>query len=120
MATKIVKGRRFWAVGFKGWVELRAHPTPPKAIRSVLEYEKMGRGQPVFDEHGYYHFEPTGPYKREIRTTVYDGGQVIRTVSTNKFYRLTKKHVGCGMMVEVTPAMAAAVKASKGYGYDRR
>lgn len=112
---------RFWAVGFKGWVELRSHPTAPKAIRSVMEMEVDAPYNLTWNSVTamYEHSKPT-KRKREVKTVAYDGGRVLRVMTPNKFYRLTGQMVPANAMVEVTAEGAAKVKASKGYGYDRQ
>lgn len=115
---------RYWAVGFKGWVEVRSHPNPPEAVKSILETEVEHR---TIDYDSYYRALDRGERNvtpkvtitkkiKEFPCTFYDGGKVIKTLTANKFYRATGISVGNGHMVELNDTSVAAVKKTRGYG----
>lgn len=106
---------KYYAIGFKGWVELRQSLTKPKAVKSILETEVEQTTYIISDSWPYS--EPKKVMKmKEFTSTFYDGGKVLRTISYSKFRKLTGLSVGAGIMIPISKVEADEVLKSRGYG----
>lgn len=93
---------RFWAVGLKGWVQIRSGNKPPRPITSssLIPLEQQQGG--YFD---YWSQRWEGGFKVKsvfkLEQVVFEGGRVIYTLPTRRFNRLTKLRVKKDEVVEV-------------------
>jgi len=93
-----------YAIGMKGWIELREAPVPPKA--------KTTKSSKIIIKTVKKRDWDTGKTKiQHIRTrinfvaTIFEGGKVITTVTPTHFYNVTS--------ISLHPKMVTALKAEQ-------
>lgn len=107
MAPKL----KLWAVGIKGWVEIRESTTQPKVkVDSIITKTK----QMVLDRYDEGGWPPRYKYiykEAKLSQYVASGGKLIGTISTQKLALLAKIKVGPGGTVEILPPYDQKVRA---------
>lgn len=96
--------KRFWAVGLKGWVQIRSAAKPPRAVPSAFTYEVERM------EGGYWDFYDRQLHgghlvKRQVKCeqVVHEGGTILYTLPTRTFNRLSKVRVKKGEVLALSP-----------------
>lgn len=106
--------RRIFAIAInKGWIELQAAKSPPKA--NVTEVVRMVKRKEYKWSERYITYEMKEidvPFK--LIQTVYTGGKVVGQVTTRSFKRLTKIGLGAGGCFELSADLIELMK-EKGY-----
>ena len=99
-----------YAIGMKGWVELREAATPPKehttkatVVNKTKDYWSGGRYGESWNRYDILN------RKISIVTTVYSGGRVIKSVKARWFANRTKIHIRNGGILELNPELQAKV-----------
>lgn len=101
-----------WAVGMKGWVEIRSAPSPPrKKVSETIKKIQYRDTRPVFyprAQDGWGEYRSSNKLvRRDLKLTVttFSGGRVCATLKADTFARHTKVRVGSGGLIELTPDM---------------
>jgi hypothetical protein len=119
--------KQLYAVGMKGWVEIRSATKPPKLrVSEVAKSVKIKRWvyKPGFyDSQNRYHPASTKeklfPKKFKLVSKQFEGGRRVGIVKTAKFGKLLCVVVRYGGMIELTAEMidklemARVLKGSK-------
>lgn len=101
---------KWWAVGMKGWVELRTHPTEPKVVQSeakmVLNLSDQLQWGWVGDQ--FRMLDPIPGRKQPIRLCVTNlrGGKVRGIVKVRRFRRVVGFSVGNNKVAEISEQIA--------------
>lgn len=112
--------KRYFAIGLKGWVQIRVAVKPPVAETSEatktiqVKTLKYHPGEVDFEKHIYKQgwYEPIIKSKDvTMRVTIFEGGKVLQTIKTAKFSRLLKVTVHEDAMMELLPEQVSALKA---------
>ena len=109
--------KRFFAVGFKNWIEIRSSNKPPIKHKSASVREV-----PVGDPRSRYYNERTGKIsfrkyinkEYKISCVHYIGGKVIGTLKANSFIGIVGFGVLMNDMIELTDAQVKQIAAKKG------
>lgn len=112
--------KRYFAIGLKGWVQIRVALKPPVAVSSEATRTIMTKtlkyipGEVNFEKHIYKpakYEEITKPKDVVMRVTVFEGGKVLQTIKATKFTRLLKITLHEDAMIELLPEQALTLKA---------
>ena len=107
-----VRGEGIWAVIFRGAVELRSGKRAPNPVKTEFEKDselrvprykmnaKTGRVTTKWE---------TIPNKIHVINTIHTGGKVLGTLTTDKFYRVTKITGHPGDVIKLTKIQATKV-----------
>lgn len=110
MKMKIKTGlTKYFAVGLKGWVEIRRHHLPLKELKS----EAKVKIKETFYDYNPYSYQEVRRKRDKIITlkqSVWQGGKIIRTLKTSQFRYLSGMQVGNGKCVPITAAVALRKK----------
>lgn len=91
---------RYFAVGLKGWVEIRQHTQPLKELKSEA---KIKIKETYYDYRDWYNGEPKQRDKIvTLKQTVWQGGKILRTLKTSQFKYRAGFQVGKDKCVEIT------------------
>lgn len=95
--TTGTKPPKFWAVGMKGWVEIRSSPTSLRLHQSRATLKVKAPGGPIYDFWGY----PIGdslpqPKTYTITCKVWLGGAIVGRVKASMFRNRAGFTVGNG------------------------
>lgn len=96
--------KQFYAIGLKGWVQIRVGLKPPHAIKTSFSL-------PIETVRGgfYSHFAQAhiGGVKEQkmlqLDQVVHEGGRVLYTLPTRRFNRLTSVRVKVGEVAALPP-----------------
>lgn len=103
---------RIWAVGFKVWVELREHPTPPVVKRSsISKSTPTKRKTPVYDAGGWHtgYNEEEVMLAQKIVQLQFVGGSVVATLRRDTFIMRTGIGLKEGEVREVPIELAQPI-----------
>ena len=93
---------RYFAVGLKGWVEIRQHTQPLKELKSEAKV-RVKRSIPNWD---WYSPDYGKAIEREeiltLKQVVWQGGKILRTIKTSQFKYRAGFQVGKDKCVELT------------------
>ena len=109
--------KRHFAVGLKGWVQIRVAAKTPKLITSqasVTVSEK--RATWVADGKGLYsgrYVVEKIPKKLVLESKVYEGGRTVATVQQSTFNKRLKVRIREGTLLELSPEQVAQLKLEK-------
>lgn len=108
--------KKYFAVGLKGWVQVRQAAKPPKlttskAVADIVEtdmvWEPAKNGRP----DGWY-LRKT-PKKLVLKSDLYVGGRTLATVSQKTFRKKLKLIIGEGKLLELTQEQAKTIISKK-------
>lgn len=109
---KPMKQRRVYALGMKGWVELREADVAPKLHASEINQPAVK--QKVYKQ-GYWTNGPNGldeytparfiyvSKRMKIKNIIFTGGKPLNSLKTRRFAALTKISIRAGGIVELSP-----------------
>ena len=121
MPTKTTK-KRYFAVGLIGWVQIRSANLPPvplttESFTMVKESKRKyipghvdGEPPNAIYVYGQYVDLPVVDKKLKMKSTIYQGGKVLRTMKTAVFSRLLGVSVKDGSMIELMPEQVKLLK----------
>lgn len=102
--------KRFFAVGLKGWVQIRVATKPPKAVTSstvVDVQERKVEWIPGYMKDNHWIASKPKvtfvPRQMTLKDTIYEGGKTIKTMKSTRFAALLKVGVREGGMTELMP-----------------
>lgn len=99
---------KLYAIGLKGWVEIRKAKTPPRARISSFKIKGEERKFLTWAEWG----GAGDPWKMVPKTTTvkvtnFVGGRVLKAVSKRRFAALIGISPKVGEMIEIPPELAS-------------
>lgn len=107
---------RFFAIGFKGWTEIRKSKVPPKPHESsVTTTVNINRSRFEWDQRmyggagGYRHRNVSKPKEVVLTSTTYAGGRVVKTLKSTRFTKISNLVVKPGGIAELTPEIVEKV-----------
>lgn len=89
---------RLWALGWKGWVEVRKARVAPKARPSQVE---VSLADPPIYAYNYY----SAPRKITLKQLCFSGGKFLISFPKRRFYNLFRLSVPIGGVIEVPPPL---------------
>ena len=108
--------KHIYAIGWKGWVELRQADKPPKAI--TTRASKMIKERKIdYNAWDYYGSPKWKTVDSEVKiiNVFFEGGKTLNTLSADSFCRVAKTSPPrYRQMITLTPAAAKRLK-EKGY-----
>lgn len=126
-----MSNQRYFAVGMKGWVEIRNGPKVP--VLKISEVTRKGARLvevPVYFEffdsydnryHRYVDHYTNVKRDLNLKLKSWSGGRYFGIYKTRKFKQLSGLWVGSGKMVELTgPALINQLLEDRGKRYGRR
>lgn len=116
------KSKQVYAIGMKGWVEIREAIKRPKAVISEVEtegkdYETRLVYDPSIGYHDYQSVEIKKPLT--IRVVYFKGGRVLFRMHENTFRRVVGKLPKIGFAIRLSADLAAAVKTVGAHTYGK-
>lgn len=99
---------RYFAIGLKGWVQIRKAMKPPVLVETSATKVVKG-ARKTWDttlRSGWGDYAEK-PYKKRfvIKTAIYNGGKVIATLQTRKFSNLFKASIREHALIELPKEM---------------
>lgn len=98
--------KRYFAVSYGNWIEIREAVNPPKEVVSegVVKTRLVGY-------HDYWNnrYHPGRLVSTKIKQTVFKGGKVLKTVKKSLFLKKTGLSVGKNRMAELVPSVVNLV-----------
>jgi len=99
---------RYWAIGLKGWVQIRVAKNPPTAKVTSTK---------IKTKHRYYNFwnnnYQTSARVKTIKQCIYEGGKIKATLNSNNFKKLSNFSVSNGKMVELAPTVYTTIMENR-------
>lgn len=101
-----------WAIGLKGWVEIRSSKVPPQKVTSTVKRKSFKWDYTYdYDEDGNGYGERAKlPITLPLKVIIFKGGRTLHTLSMKKFKRLLGRSVRLHQVVELNPAQMAVIK----------
>lgn len=90
---------RTWAIGLKGWVEIRLAKQPPKKITSQVMRNSYRWHYDYLDDR-----DIRIPAKIPLKVVSWEGGRTLHTISTKVWKKLMGKGMKMDHMVELSPS----------------
>lgn len=105
--------KRYFAIGLKGWVQLRTALKPPREViteAAIMVPEVRSRW--VIDEaNPWGHYVNSDIKKRiNLKTTSFEGGRTVATIRAEKFARQLGIKLKEGGMVELSAEQGKAAR----------
>ena len=106
-----------YAIGMKGWVELRECAKPPKA-KTTKSSRVMVKAHVYFDPYSGRRMNKSCKTKVQLVSTIWEGGDVLTTITPQLFYQITRMTLHPKMVKEVTPAHVKKLMGASWKGED--
>lgn len=105
------KEKQVWAIGFHGYVEIRACTQAPKAVCTEYEREVTRRIGTVYESRsGMLKLRYSkAPFKLSLKHIIHTGGKVLTSMGAVSFQRKTGLAIPAGGIFKLTKTQAAKV-----------
>ena len=112
-----IKRKSIWAIGFKGFVEIRSFKSgkSPRAVRTEFEKEALRNASETYEDSlGRIRRRTVKiPYKLSLNNVIHTGGLVLKSMDSSSFWRCTHHQIPPGESMKLTRAQALAVLSGK-------
>lgn len=103
---------KFYAIGLKGWVQIRECQEPPQRLETVA-FIPVKEEREVWDPKNSFYRYKTITVKRKLVNVVYEGGVELLTLSHPTFSRRLKMGVAEHECLMLTPAQVNLLKGKR-------
>ena len=102
------KRESIWAIGLKGYIEIRAGVGPPKAVQTSVDKNVTRRVMKLVKakNNKFVLRWVREPYKLVLTNIIHVGGRVLNSMDANTFWRNTHLSISPGECRKLTKAQA--------------
>ena len=112
-----IKRESIWAIGFKGFVEIRSFKSgkSPRAVRTEFEKDALQDDYELrVDSAGRIRRKKIKvPCKLSLKNVIHTGGLALKSMDASSFWRCTHHQIPPGESMKLTRAQALAVLSGK-------